>query len=247
MTYRQLVAIGTALAIPIALAVPLAAVDGVKLINQSKAMAGGVTPGDEPGFPVTISRPGTYQLSSNLTVPAGQTGIEITADNVTLNLNGWSIIGTGGGSGDGVFSAGTVNIAVLNGTVWGMGRYGVFLANSSRVEKVRALDNEGGGIFMANSGTVTGNTASQNGGPGITAGGASTVTGNTANFNSSHGIVTSGGTQVISNTAAQNVGAGLNLSFFSGYTHNVLSFNSGGSVIGTGVSLGQNLCDGVVC
>ena len=39
------------------------AVDGVQLINQELALAGNVTPGDEPGFPVTITRSGSYRLS----------------------------------------------------------------------------------------------------------------------------------------------------------------------------------------
>src|SRR5437660_10259917 len=53
-----------------------------------------VSPGDTPGFPVTISQPGSYRLSSNLTVPdANTTAILITSDNVTLDLNGFSIMG----------------------------------------------------------------------------------------------------------------------------------------------------------
>lgn len=63
----------------------LHAADGVILINQQKAMAGNVTPGDGPGFPVTISKPGSYRLTGNLTVAdANTTGILITADHVTL-------------------------------------------------------------------------------------------------------------------------------------------------------------------
>ena len=38
-----------------ALACPIYAVDGVVLINQSAALAGNVTPGGTPGFPVTAS------------------------------------------------------------------------------------------------------------------------------------------------------------------------------------------------
>src|SRR5262245_59149281 len=75
---------------------PVAAfgVDGVDLINQSRANAGDVTPGDAAGFPVTISRAGSYRLSGNLTVPnQNTTAIEITADNVTIDLNGFSILG----------------------------------------------------------------------------------------------------------------------------------------------------------
>jgi hypothetical protein len=62
-------------------------------IDQNKAMAGNVTPGDAAGFPVTISQPGHYKLTSNLIVPAATQGIVITAENVTLDLNGFGIIG----------------------------------------------------------------------------------------------------------------------------------------------------------
>src|SRR5438270_1570559 len=70
------------------------AVDGVVLIDQNRALAGNVTPGDAPGFPVTISVPGSYRLSGNLMVPDAHTSaISITADHVTIDLNGFSIIG----------------------------------------------------------------------------------------------------------------------------------------------------------
>src|SRR6266540_3776373 len=73
---------------------PMYAVDGVVLIDQNRALAGGVTPGDTPGFPVTLSVPGSYRLTGNLTVPdANTTAIQIAADNVTLDLNGFSILG----------------------------------------------------------------------------------------------------------------------------------------------------------
>jgi hypothetical protein len=63
-------------------------VDGVVLIDQSHALAGGITPDDAPGFPVTISQPGSYRLSGNLTVPNSNTAIQITADSVILDMNG---------------------------------------------------------------------------------------------------------------------------------------------------------------
>lgn len=61
-------------------------------IDQAKALAGDVTPSDTAGFPVTLSVPGSYKLTSNLAVPAGTTGIEVTTSGVTLDLNGFSII-----------------------------------------------------------------------------------------------------------------------------------------------------------
>lgn len=89
------------------------------IIDQNRALAGNVTPGDTPGFPVTITQPGHYVLKSNLTVPAGNfTGVKIAAPNVTLDLNGFSIIGSGGncyydpGSGSWVVCSGVASLGV---------------------------------------------------------------------------------------------------------------------------------------
>ena len=107
-------------------------------IDQSRALAGGVTPGDAPGFPITISQPGHYVLRGALTVPDGPYGIEITAPNVTLDLGGFTITGsstctrnattrvvscTGTSSLKGVVvQTGAPGAVVRNGTVSGFGR-----------------------------------------------------------------------------------------------------------------------------
>ena len=74
---------------------PAVAVDGVIEINQAAALAGDVTPGDAPGYPVTISERGSYRLTSNLTNagPNLLNAIEIDAFDVTLDMNGFAIIG----------------------------------------------------------------------------------------------------------------------------------------------------------
>jgi hypothetical protein len=244
MTFRQCAGIGTVAVVLFGWAVPIGAVDGVKLISQSNALAGNVTPGDAPGFPVTISVPGSYQLSSDLTVPADATGIEISAFDVTLNLNGWTITGAGGTTGDGI-RANFQRATVLNGAVQGMGRHGVLLSTNSRVEKVRALDNGFNGILVGLASIVTGNAAISNGANGIQAVTGSTITGNTAFNNGQNGIVAIGAT-VIGNTMVANDAVGLSAGATTGYTHNVFADNSGGSVTG-GVSLGQNACNGAVC
>lgn len=64
-------------------------------IDQNKALAGGVTAGDTAGFPVVIHQPGSYKLTSNLVVPSGQSGIVVVAEGVTLDLNGFAVIGAG--------------------------------------------------------------------------------------------------------------------------------------------------------
>ena len=114
------------------------AVDGQIAITQARAMAGGVTPGDAPGFPVSINLPGSYVLSSGLTVPdANTSAIVINADHVTVDLNGFAILGptdcsgdldpcANEGSGYGVWTpAVRFNITVRGGTIQGMGAVGI--------------------------------------------------------------------------------------------------------------------------
>jgi hypothetical protein len=130
------------------------AVDGVILIDQNKAIAGGVTPADGPGFPVTISQPGSYRLSSNLTMPnASATAIQITADNVSLDLNGFSIIGTGTfPNAVAITGDGRKRIRVLNGFISGFVSAMDFVG-SELVHLERLLID---GTTVAANGTVVG-------------------------------------------------------------------------------------------
>ncbi len=60
---------------------------GVVIIvfTQADAIAGNVTPGDTPGFPVTLSVAGaSYRLGSSLTVTTSVNGIEVRANDVNM-------------------------------------------------------------------------------------------------------------------------------------------------------------------
>ena len=90
---RRMCALSIALVAAMA-AASAGAADGVSEINQARALAGGVTPGDVPGFPVTIDASGSYRLTGDLTAPdLDTTAIGVTADDVTIDLNGFAIIG----------------------------------------------------------------------------------------------------------------------------------------------------------
>ena len=154
------------------------------VITQAKANKGNVTAGDAAGFPVTISTRGSYRLGSNLFISnADTTAIEITADNVTLDLNGFTIFGpnvctrnptpvgsfttcNANGSGRGI-NTGNSNIAVINGTVTGMGEIGVLTGTDSRIENVRAISNGGDGLRSNDRSLVRNSEAIRNGGNGI--------------------------------------------------------------------------------
>lgn len=69
--------------------------------------------------PVTINAPGSYILTGNINVAANATGITVAADNVTLDLNGYSVTSAPGAtSGIGVILATSHRRFVLrNGTI----------------------------------------------------------------------------------------------------------------------------------
>jgi hypothetical protein len=94
------------------------------LITQQKALAGNVSPGDLPGFPITLSRAGVYSLAGNLAAPAGKDGIVITDGDVSLDLNGFFMHGTGGVAKNGI--TGSVrNVTIRNGTLIDFGENGI--------------------------------------------------------------------------------------------------------------------------
>lgn len=164
---------------------------GVITIDQAKAEAGGVTAGDAAGFPVTISQPGSYRLTGNLTLAdANTTAIVITSPNVTLDLGGFAILGpascvqtasppttcTGTGSGDGIVVnlAGTVTrgaVTVANGTVRGMGRHGITTAGTFndglRIERMFLVNNGGTGAYLGSGGVIAESQLSYNGNSGV--------------------------------------------------------------------------------
>lgn len=98
---------------------PVAASDGQVLITHEKALAGYVTPGDDPEYPITISRSGSYKLAGNLS-PAERNGIVVTASAVTIDFAGFSLIGNGTGTGIGV-SGSLHSLTIKNGTIAKMG------------------------------------------------------------------------------------------------------------------------------
>lgn len=243
------------------------AVDGMVLINQQSAQTGSVTPGDTAGFPVTLSQPGSYRLSGNLTVPdQNTTAIQVTADNVTIDLNGFSILGPNlaNGLGEGVSASSRTNISVLNGTVRGMGSRGVYLGNKGRAEDLRLISNSDGvqvgvdslvkdvtalgnritGIYIFGKSTVLNSIASQNGGDGILGGDDCLVQGNTVHGNGSYGISLGGSSTVLQNTVTGSVNFGLLLGSNSGYSQNVVADNKivSGPQVSGGLQMGTNIC-----
>ncbi len=214
--------------------------DGVLEINQACALSpDGCFIGDAGGFPVTIPAPGSYRLTGNLDV-RGQAGaenvtaIEIVADNAHIDLAGFEIRGptvcTGSsgdiscvqtGTGSGVLQPnGTSGAVVRNGAIEGMGRHGIRLWSSGRVEGILARGNGDVGIVALDGSIVAGNTVRRSG---------------------TRGIVTSGGSLVTAN-AVRNNPWGISMDPTDAFSHNVLSQNP--VRVTVGFDAGGNVCDG---
>jgi hypothetical protein len=135
------------------------AVDGVIEINHEKAIAGDPSSLDPPDYPILLRAPGSYQLTSDLAVPAGKDGIIVQAPGVTIDLHGFGVRGSEGCdpgacspslSGSGVlgldiFGGGTPT--VRNGRVSGFGASCIDLGGG-RVEDVEVSSCGEHGIHM---------------------------------------------------------------------------------------------------
>jgi hypothetical protein len=189
------------------------AVDGVIEINQATVDAAG-------GFPYTIDEPGSYRLTSDLTVPGTSTsGLRIVADDVALDLSGFTISGanscTDSGSaltcdatsgGTGVSSTSGSRLVIRNGAVRGFGFRGVDLGGTeNQVEEVVAVENGGDGIRIGGYGEVVDCISRRN---------------------ARHGVLVESRSRVLRSTCAGNRWDGVNTSFFGvAVTSCVLSEN----------------------
>lgn len=190
------------------------------------------TPGDADSlFKITL--PGSYYLLGNITGVVGKHGIEIAANGVTLDLNGFDLVGIPGmGTFDGVTVtvASLSNIAVLNGSIRDWGSDGVDLGtivvDISRVESVLASGNIGNGVRVGNGGVITNCAATTNGGGGIFAGNGCTISNCSASVNTGTGISSGSTCSIMNCSAFDNSGSGFGIADGCTISNCTASFNT---------------------
>jgi hypothetical protein len=241
------------------------AVDGVIEINQARALAGGVTPADTPGFPVTINASGSYRLTGNLTVPDENTTaiqVDTGATSVTIDLNGFAILGPvfctnpptvtcspSGGLGKGIEAPGgftTETLHVRDGMVRGMGLNGILASRFAIIERVQVSYSGGIGLYLGPGAVVTDSVSEHNKSTGIALGEGSVARGALALANGSYGIFANSGT-VVQSVMRSNVSYGLVASSEVGYGQNDISLNNGGNgnpQVSGGLQVASNVCGG---
>ncbi|MDH3628020.1 MAG: hypothetical protein OES25_10230 [Acidobacteriota bacterium] len=215
--------------------------------------------------PVVISFSGSYYLAEDIYGFHGAHGIEIQVDDVTLDLNGFSIIGNiEVGSLDGI-SAGTLNnITVRNGRVRQFQR-GVMInaGNGSIVENVQAslngliggggqgiqisngvirncaaIGNAGTGI-VAYGGVIENSAADGNGGDGLVVGDG-VIRGSVSDNNGGHGISGSLGALIVNNVSSGNTGSGISSHGVSSVIGNLTTDNTGAEISAAGALILNN-------
>ncbi len=221
------------------------AVDGVIEINHAAALAGGVTPGDAPGFPVTITRSGSYRLTSNLVgghgyvIGNGLDMVEITADNVDLDLNGFTIErcrATGpihnclGSVRTGVYFSSGKGGAVRNGTIARMGLNGVFASTEVRLENLALIENGNHGAWIGSNGVVESVIAHENGNVGITGNFGANVRDSSATENANAGMSFTSATRIHACTSRDNGSHGFSMGERGLLTDSVSTGNGGNGV-----------------
>jgi hypothetical protein len=228
------------LCVGLGLTTTAAAVDGVIEINATKASVGGVTAGDAAGYPVTLSQSGSYVLTGNLraSLTFATPFIDVTADNVTIDMNGYAIecrmIQIGGpaipctlSSGNGIEATEFRGLTVLNGTIKWMGQDGVAAADGARLEGMNLVENGRYGAFLGEAAVVVETRAGRNGDAGLRVSAGSTIS-QSAIFDNGKGIVAAGGVHVVQNAVYANTGLGLS------------SINGGDVAIGMNSFWGNN-------
>jgi hypothetical protein len=169
-------------------------------------------------LPFYITNSGSYYLTASLSAVPGVNGIYIATNNVTLDLNGFSLIGDANASAAVMSFNSYKNISILNGTLlnWTGGGVALSLCNNVSVRNLR-LDNNsvnvlqvgsyamisdcvltgnGGGIAAGNFSQVRNCNCRANGGTGISVGFLSIVSSCTTSLNGSTEISVAGNTIV---------------------------------------------------
>jgi hypothetical protein len=258
-----------------ALAAPMSALaaGGTFEINQDCAAAGCFA-GDTAGFPITITQSGTYVLTSDLVVNGGTDGIDITAAEVDLDLNGHSMSGggsctgapvsacTGANSSDGIAFNGSASghIRVHNGTVRGFGNYGIEgyeSGNGIRLENLTLAENSAYGTYLGTGSytsvvQVRNSSFVRNNQGGLLSQISVNVEKCMFSGNKFLGLDVNNNTAVIANSRFENNGAeGMkSLTMSTTLDHNAFLHNNGGAAqwnIATLLDMGGNVCADHAC
>ncbi|MCG8589584.1 MAG: hypothetical protein MJE66_09860 [Proteobacteria bacterium] len=167
---------------------PAHATDGRVELSQTCAVTTGCYEGDTPGFPITLTAPQSYVLTSPLLVLTDVHAIELQTDGAHIDLNGFEIAGAGvcavgscpmGSSsavtGPAFPAVGGARTRVVRGSVRNFSGTCLSLGAGSRVEGVSVERCGGAGIAVGAGSHALANTVRLVGRSGMSFQGAASV------------------------------------------------------------------------
>ncbi len=218
------------------------------------------TPGDSDSL-FKITQPGSYYLTGNIAGVAGKHGIEIAANSVTLDLNGFDVVGVPG-SLDGVTCTLTNanDLAVRNGTIRSWDQDGLDFFTSSAINGtlglLRVSDNGIVGIRAGFGYTIAGCSAYANGriqaNVGIETGESCAIIDCSAYLNTVGGIETFPGCALSNCSTTRNTGFGIGtssgctLTRCSSVSNNGIGISATSGCTISGCSVSFNGADGIL-
>ncbi len=184
-----------------------------------------------------ITTPGSYYLTTNIIGVSSEYGIEITASDVTLDLNGFSMTGPPTANSGIIVFSGTTNAVIRNGIIngWSSLNEDIFSEGNNITIENMSVSGAGTGIACLGFGGVIRNcTASLNGeygiylgGPGYLIYGNTCFGDNTVNEANGSAMLINGSNNRIENNFVTGSGpAGFGIAINTGNTNNVIVRNS---------------------
>ena len=188
------------------------------------------TPGDANSA-FKITRSGSYYLTQDYSILGFQTdlhAIEIAANNVTIDLNGFTLTGLSGALSGIVTDGGDYrDIVIRNGTIKSFD-YGIKLdrndGNDVVVENMQVIDNDTGGLYIT-SGHIRNCVVRGNGGVGIWGTSDTIIEGCTVANNDSTGIFVNTGSIIRDCIIRSNFNDGVHVGSRCIVRDNVISGN----------------------
>lgn len=124
------------------------------------------------GGTIKIAKSGSYFLAGTLTTGLTNTSaiaVNAGVNNVTINLNGFAIVGPGATAAlaGGINASASSGVTILNGTIARIAGRGIILGTNSTVAGVQVIGNNGDGIVCASGCLVTSNVVNNNVGNGL--------------------------------------------------------------------------------
>jgi len=147
-----------------------------------------------------INKSGSYILNRNIVDNrAGFDGVAVTASNVTIDLEGFTLSSTLSTTGNGFNATGQSNVVIRNGIITGFGGAAIIVGNSGSVSAITATLN-GSGISCGIGCLASGNVIQGNTGLGLNfADNTSGYVGNILQGNNNGGAQISSGTSLNQN------------------------------------------------